>query len=111
MLGNAIGLGSPSGVPEDFRPKFLPAEFGGATITTNPADYPDWDTVASVYSKTMKHFADGIAALSDEEIGGAAKGKVPKSLASMITCMQDSIDITLLHDSHHRGQFALIAKS
>lgn len=109
FLGNRIGLNKEGILPKEYRAKFMPVEFGGNPITTNPADYPSWDEVVSNYKKVMSSLAENTAALSDDELPGPTKGATPDQLKQMIGCLQDAITLHIIHDSHHRGQFALIA--
>ena len=110
-LGNVLGLGMESMLPGDWRKKFNPSQFGGTPITANAADYPSWDEVAETYGKVMTRLAEGVAALSDDDLTGPAKGKVPEQLQSAMKTIENAITICLLHDSHHRGQIALLANS
>lgn len=109
FLGNVIGMNQKGILPPDYRKKFMPVEFGGNPITTNPADYPSWDEVVSNYKKVMGSLAESTAGVPDEELNGPTRGATPERLNSMITCLQDAITIHIVHDSHHRGQLALIA--
>lgn len=111
MLGNVIGLGFEPTVPPNYRELFLPTEFGGKAPTANAADYPSWDELAEAYKKVMSRYAEGIAALADEDIPGPPKGELPPSLKDMVPTIQSGIILNTIHDSHHRGQMGLLAKS
>jgi len=112
FIGNVIGLGSPSGAIQDtWRRKFTPDQFGGDKISTNAADYPAWEEIGNAYKKVMSHLAQEVAGLSDEQLLAAPKGKVPPPLAGMLSTVQDCITLNIVHDSHHRGQLALLANA
>lgn len=108
FLGNVIGLGQKGILPKEYRQKFMPVEFGGIPITNNPADYPAWDEVVENYKKVMNALAAGTAQIADEDLPGPTKTPTPDPLKGMITCLQDAITLHIIHDSHHRGQLALI---
>ena len=110
FIGNSIGLGSSSGaIKPEWRSKFTPDGFGGDKITSNPADYPKWEEVVEAYKKAFGHLIQEAAGLTDEQLLGPPKGKVPPPLAGMLTNLQDCMTLNIIHDSHHRGQFGLLA--
>ncbi len=112
FIGNSIGMGAPTGaVKEPWRKKFSPDFFGGDKITTNAADYPAWDEVVQAYSKVMAGLAQSVAKLSDEQLLGPPLGKLPEPLKQLVSTVQDCVTLNIIHDSHHRGQFALLANA
>lgn len=108
-LGNRLVLGNYSGaIPKDWAAKFTPNAFGGNPISTNPSDYPAFDEILEAYNKVFSQFVDGITKLTDEQLLGPPAGTVPPPLASRIKTLQDCITLHIYHDSHHRGQMALL---
>lgn len=108
-LGNRLVLGKFSGaVPKDWTPKFMPSIFGGNPISTNPSDYPPFDEILAAYKTVFAQFTEGIASLTDEQLLSPPSGAVPPPLASRIKSLQDCITLHIYHDSHHRGQMALL---
>ena len=108
FLGNVMGMNAPVGLPANYRKLFMPVEFGGVAITANPADYPSWDEVVANYAKVMARLAEEARGIPDSELLGATRGKVPDPVKGMIGCLQDSLTVNILHDSHHRGQLAML---
>lgn len=108
FLGNVLTLGLEPALPADFNAKFSPTEFGGAAITTDPANYPSWDEVVKGYEDAMARLIEGVSALTDDDLPGAPKGDVPDMLKSMLSSVQAGIALEVIHDSHHRGQLALL---
>lgn len=110
FTGVVIGLGQESLLPPTFNKCFTPTEFGGGPVTTNAEDYPSWEEVNEGYEKVMTVLGEGIAALTDEQLAGPCLGKVPPPMAGMLSNIQASIAMNIIHDSHHCGQLALLAK-
>jgi hypothetical protein len=108
FLGNTLGLGKKGILPKEYRQKFMPVEFGGVPITANAADYPAWDEVVANYKQVMASLAEGASQVPDEELLGPTKSPTPEPLKEMLTCLQDALALHIVHDSHHRGQLALI---
>lgn len=109
FIGCHCGLGKSSGlVPEPWRKKFTPPMFGGDPITSNAADYPSWEEVLDTYKKVLAHLEAGVAALSDEDLLAAPRKPLPPPLAAMLPSLQDCVSLNVIHDSHHRGQMALL---
>lgn len=112
FIGNTVGLGASCGaIPKEWRRKFTPTFLGGDPITTNPADYPTKDEVIEAYRRSMNHLADAVAGLSDEELLGPPKGKMLEPLKALVSSLQDCVSLNIVHDSHHRGQLAMLANA
>ncbi len=108
FLGNVLTLGLEPVLPADFNSKFSPTEFGGAAITTDPANYPSWEKVAKGYEDSMNRFIEAVSALTDDELPGGPKGVVPDMIKAMLASVQAGVALTIIHDSHHRGQIAML---
>lgn len=111
-VGCLCGFGEATGLfPDAWRKRFTPPPFGGAPITANAADYPEWDEILAVYSKVIAVLESKIGALTDEELLGPPRGQMPPPLLKMVTSLQDVASLSVLHDSHHRGQLALLGNA
>ena len=109
FLGNMMALSKPGILPEKYRQRFTPPDFGGDSITTDLGDYPAWDELVELYGKVMGSFADSIAAASQADLEAAPEGPVPEPLQKMLTSLHATANIMIIHDSHHRGQLAIMA--
>lgn len=110
FIGNYIGFGKPSGHwPREWAKRFTPEMFGGDKISTNAADYPSMEEVLAAYTKVFEALRENVAAASDGELLAGPKGELPAPLKTMISSLQDCISLNVVHDSHHRGQMALLA--
>ena len=111
FIGGTLGLGLEGIVPKEWREKFLPTSFGGNPITANAGDYPSWDEVVDLYGRVMTRYTEALAGLNDDDLAGPTKGEVPDALKEMLSTIQDTITLNLVHDGHHRGQLALLANA
>ncbi len=109
MLVNHWMLGLDMSMPPEWGQTFGPKEFGGIPITTNAADYPEWDTILDTYKKAGARAAEKIASLSDEDLTKHALGRMPDQFKEMFGVLNDSIPGDAVHDAYHRGQMALLA--
>lgn len=109
LVGVTMGLGKESLFPADWGAKFNPTQFGGSPITSNADDYPGWDELLEKYKAVMTTLAEGTAELEDAQLTGDCLGTVPPPLAEMVPNLKAAIVMHLIHDSHHRGQIALLA--
>jgi len=82
---------------------------GGALITDNTDDYPAWDDIVAEYKKIGTALADGVRKLTTAELDGDLRGEVPDQFKEMFGNTEKTIATMIRHDSHHRGQIAMIA--
>ncbi len=101
-------LGGDSIVSADYAGMFAPGVMGGGTPTGNAGDYPSWDEVMGNYDKACAKTIELIDGLSDEELPGDLKGEVPEQARSFFGSLGESLISMGLHETHHRGQIALI---
>jgi hypothetical protein len=111
-MDNNIGvwaLGIDRMMPRGWGRKFAPDFVGGAPITENTDDYPAWDDIVEEYKKIGTALADGIRKLTPEEIDGDLRGEVPEPFKEMFGNTEKTIATMIRHDTHHRGQIAMLA--
>ena len=101
-------LGGDSVVSAEYAGIFAPGVMGGGTPTGNADDYPPWDEVMESYVKACTKTIELIEGLSDEELSGDLKGDVPEQARSFFGNLGESLMSMGLHETHHRGQIALI---
>lgn len=95
--------------PKEWRRRFAPHEAGGEPITDHPNDYPAWDDVLVTYKKVGAACIDGIRALTTAELEGDPRGNVPDRFKELFGNTEANIGRMIRHDSHHRGQIAMLA--
>lgn len=95
--------------PREYGKIFMPESLGGDPITGNAADYPSWDEVFQNYQAAAAKATEIVKGLSDDDIAAALKGNVPEQYKEMFGNTEKTLGITITHDSHHRGQMALLA--
>ncbi len=100
-----IGRMMPRGWGRRFAPEFV----GGNPITNNADDYPAYDDIVAEYKKIGTALADGIRKLTAEELDGDLRGDVPEQFKSIFGNTEATIATMIRHDSHHRGQIAMLA--
>lgn len=110
---NAVGLrwvlGSESILEPEFGVAFAPDFMKGKPITSNAAEYPSWEEVLGIYDRVMKTLIEAVSRLSDEDLPGPPRGKMPERLLPYFSTIGKGVARLSLHDSHHRGQMSLIA--
>ncbi len=109
MIGARWIMGLPNQIEDAFRKRFAPVFMQGDPITTTPTDYPSWEEVTAVYERAMRCFIESIRSLIDEELTGPPRGSFPERLKERIPNLQMGATMMILHDSHHRGQIAMIS--
>lgn len=108
LVGTHWVVGLPAQFDESFRKKFAPDFLQGDPITPRPEDYPDWAEITAAYERAMRRFIDSVKGLTDEELPGPPRGDLPERLRERIPSLQIGATMMVLHDSHHRGQLAMI---
>jgi len=96
-------------LPKGFGRRFAPQFVGGDPITNNKDDYPPWDDILGEYKKISAAAVEGIRALTPAELDGDLRGNVPEQFKDFFGNTQATIASMIRHDSHHRGQMALVA--
>ncbi len=108
MAGARWILGLPNQIDDAFRKKFAPDFMQGDPITTSPADYPDWAEVIATYERAVRRFIDSLKTLSDDDLPCPVRGDLPERLKERVPNLLMGATMMILHDSHHRGQMAMI---
>ena len=62
-----------------------------------------------VYDDTMTKAIEGIATLDDTALNNAPDAQLPPSFMEMFSAVDKIFSISVIHDSHHRGQIAMLA--
>jgi len=88
---------------------FAPDFAGGKPPSTNPEDYPAWDDVLALYNTAMTRAVEGLAGISDEELPGPLKGRVPDPMRQVFKSVEFSLQQMVHHDAYHRGQLGLLS--
>ena len=101
-------LGGESLIPPEYQAKFAPGVMGGGPVSSDASDYPSWDEVVANYKKTAEKTIELLGGVSDEDLDGDLKGNVPEQARSFFGNLGASLVGMGMHDSHHRGQIALI---
>lgn len=101
-------LGGESQIPQDYTPKFAPAQMGGGTPTSNPDDYPSWDEVVDNLKKTCDKTIELLGTISDEDLPNPPQGNMPDAAKGFFGTLGESLIGMGMHDQHHAGQLALI---
>lgn len=96
-------------VPREWGKIFAPDFAGGGPIVADAATYPDWDTVLAEYKKVAAACTAGIRLLTDEELAGPLRGNAPEPMQKMFNPVSKCIRAMCGHDSHHRGQLAMLS--
>lgn len=109
LLGRVYGLGTARLFPQEWRLRFTPHSFGGEAITAAADSYPSWSEVADVYDKVTRAYVEDLGSIGPEDLGQPSKGDPPEALRNVIPTVWSSIRLNIGHDSHHRGQLALLA--
>lgn len=102
-------LDAPRVLPKSYGRQFAPEFVGGEPITTRVDDYPAWDEILSQYEKVGAACVEGIRALTAEALDGELRGNAPDQFKEMLGNTRATIAAMIRHDSHHRGQMALLA--
>ena len=113
-LDNNVGLWVLNGkrmLPKGWGRPFAPDFAGGNPITDNADDYPAWDDVLAEYQKIGAACVEGIRALTTEQLDGELRGNVPEQFKSFFGNTEETLSTMIRHDSHHRGQIAMLAGS
>ena len=108
LIINQWLLGGDSVVPAEYGAIFAPGIMGGKTPTPNADDYPAWDDVLENYDKACAKTFELLEGLSDEDLPGDLKGDVPEQARGFFGKLGESLIGMGLHETHHRGQIALI---
>lgn len=108
LFVNQWFLGGDSVIPKDYVAKFAPSVMGAGPITGNAADYPSWDEVVANYRKAGAKTIELLGALNDEDLPGELRGEVPEQARRFFGNLGQSLVGMAAHDSHHRGQIALL---
>ncbi len=106
---NPWALNAERMLPKGFGRRFAPQFVGGDPITENKDDYPPWDDILAEYKKVGAACVDGIRKLTTAELDGGLRGNVPDQFKDFFGNTQATIASMIRHDSHHRGQMALLA--
>lgn len=64
-------------IPREYNKIFAPDFAGGDPISSDPSAYPAWDEVLAEYEKVSEACLAGLRKLSDDDLNGELKGKVP----------------------------------
>ena len=96
-------------LPKGFGRRFAPQFVGGDPITANKDDYPTWDDILAEYKKVGAACVQGIRGLTAAELDGDLRGNAPDQFKEMLGNTQATVASMIRHDSHHRGQIALVA--
>lgn len=102
-------LGNGTMVSKGFGHTFAPDFAGGAPITNQPGDYPEWDEVLDLYKRIMDSAIESLSVLRDTELDLPLKGNVPEGLRSFFSSNGRTLSIMASHDSYHRGQIGLLS--
>lgn len=96
-------------LPDTYHALFAPSQAGGNPITNNHDDYPSWEEITKAYTDTMDKAIQGIATLEDETLNNAPDAQLPPAFAEMFSTVDKILTISVIHDSHHRGQISMLA--
>lgn len=96
-------------LPKGWGRPFAPDFAGGNTITENTDEYPVWGDILGVYKKIGASCVEGIRALTTEELDDELQGNVPDEYKAFFGNTEKTISTMIRHDSHHRGQIAMLA--
>lgn len=108
LITNQWFLGGESVVSAEYAVVFAPEIMKGKTPTAQASDYPSWDEVMDSYSNACAITIELIQGLSDEDLPGDLRGDVPEKARSFFGNLGEALMGMGLHDTHHRGQIALI---
>ncbi len=111
-LDNNVGLWALNGdrhLPKGWGRPFAPDFAGGNPITENADEYPAWGDLLAVYKKIGAKCVEGVRALTTEELDGELRGNVPDQYKSIFGNTEETLSTMIRHDSHHRGQMAMLA--
>jgi len=111
-LDNNVGVWVLNGdrmLPKGWGRPFAPDFAGGNPITENTDEYPIWGDILGVYKKIGAACVEGVRALTTEELDGDLHGNVPDQFRAIFGNVEATISTMIRHDSHHRGQMAMLA--
>lgn len=108
LIVNQWFLNGESVIPKEYGAKFAPGVMGGGPVSGNASDYPAWDEVLENYRKAGAKTLELMGALSDEDLAGDLRGDVPDQARSFFGKLGESLIGMAAHDSHHRGQIAML---
>ena len=97
-------------VGERVGEKFAPAHAGGIAPTTNPDDYPQWDSILAMYETVMGNAVEGLAALADADLEKPLPAFLPPEYRDRFPNIGAAIKMVISHDAYHRGQMGLLGK-
>ena len=98
-------------LPKGWGRPFAPDFAGGNPITENTDEYPVWGDVLAVYKKIGAACVEGVRGLTTEELDGDLRGNVPEQYRAIFGNTETTLSMMIRHDSHHRGQMAMLAGS
>lgn len=61
------------------------------------------------YQKIGAACVEGIRALTTEQLDGELRGNVPEQFKAFFGNTEETLSTMIRHDSHHRGQIAMLA--
>lgn len=110
VVGGLWTYNQPPVVAKKYKFKFAPDFAGGDPITTNPEDYPAWEELLVDYRTAFDSFLDKVRGTRDVELPEPPRGPVREDRKDFFNSVGKNIQVMILHDTHHRGQIAMLAK-
>ncbi len=101
-------LGGKSAFNTDYANKFLPDFAGGAPITQDKSFYPAWEQILADYKLAGDAVVARVRGLSGGDLSGGPLGNPPEQFKALLGDMPNSLRLFAQHDSHHRGQMAML---
>lgn len=97
-------------MPKGWGRIFAPDFIGGNPVTGSPGDYPAWGDVLEQYAAVTQKVLADIRTLDDAVLPNPLPGLVPEPLRERFSSHEAALRMMVVHDNHHRGQMALLAK-
>ena len=105
---NTVALGGRPTAPKEYAKMFAPDFLGGAPIESDASVYPAWKDVLAEYEKAAATAIAAIRELEDGDLDGSCKGNVPEPVKDFFAVLGTTLNSFVLHDTHHKGQMALL---
>ncbi|MCA9411824.1 MAG: DinB family protein [Candidatus Omnitrophica bacterium] len=110
VVGNLWTYNQQPIVAKKYKLKFAPDFANGDPITTDPENYPSWEELLEDYATGFDAFLKNVRETQDAELPESPRGPVREDRKDFFNSIGKNIQVMILHDTHHRGQMAMISK-
>jgi len=110
VVGNLWTFNQQPVVAKKYKFKFAPDFAKGDPIVDDPEYYPSWEELLEDYRTAFDTFLENVRGTQDLDIPEKPRGPVREDRKDFFNSIGKNIQVMILHDTHHRGQIAMISK-